>query len=126
LGAYRSAQRQFGAGVLRPKLPQPSFDIVQVMERVVQRMFEKSPDRVAVVANGDPTPPNVRASGGGPVSKTESLAVEVLDDRVGIFVTVGSRSSVDQLGASIPGYAGSSSLSACSTPMTCKAVTSRL
>jgi hypothetical protein len=88
--------------VLRPKLPQPSFDIVQVMERVVQRMFEKSPDRVAVVANGDPTPPNVRASGGGPVSKTESLAVEVLDDRVGIFVTVGSRSSVDQLGAIDP------------------------
>jgi hypothetical protein len=97
--ATESADRQFGAGVLRPKLAQPSFDIVQVMDRVVQRMFEKSPDRVVVVANGDPTPPHVRASGGGLVSKTESLAVEVLDDRVGIFVAVGSRSSVDQLGA---------------------------
>jgi adenylate cyclase len=31
------------------------------MDRVVQRMFEKSPDRVVVVANGDPTPPHVRA-----------------------------------------------------------------
>jgi hypothetical protein len=97
--ATMSAYRQFGAGVLRPKLPQPSFDIVQVMDRVVQRMFEKSPDRVVVVANGNPTPPHVRASGSGPVSKTESLAVEVLDDRVGIFVAVGSRGSVDQLGA---------------------------
>jgi hypothetical protein len=97
--AIMSADRQFGGGVLRPKLAQPSFDIVQMMDRVVQRMFEKSPDRVVVAANGDPTPPHVRASGSGPVSKTESLAVEVLDDRVGIFVAVGSRSSVDQLGA---------------------------
>ena len=62
-------------------------------------MFEKSPDRVVVVANGDPTPPLVRVNGSGPVSKTESLAIEVLDNRVGIFVAVGSRSSVDQLGA---------------------------
>ena len=85
--------------MLRPKLAQPSFDIVQVMDRVVQRMFEKSPDRVVVVANGDPTPPLVRVNGSGPVSKTESLAIEVLDNRVGIFVAVGSRSSVDQLGA---------------------------
>lgn len=62
-------------------------------------MFEKSSDRVAVVANGDSTPPLVRARRSGPVSKMESLSVELLDDCGGIFVSVGGRSSVDQLGA---------------------------
>ena len=65
----------------------------------MQRMFEKSSDRAAAVANGDPTPPHVRSCSSGQVSKTKSLAIEVLDDRIGIFVVVGGRRSVDQLGS---------------------------
>ena len=124
-GPARQCGRTVRGCLLCPQHSQAA-DVVEVMQRIVQRVFEQPPNRYPFVADRDPSAPVRCARPVGARSEPAGLATQIRDDGVGIFVVVCLGTRLISASVPIAGYAGSSSASACSTPKTCSAVMSRL
>jgi hypothetical protein len=77
--------------------------VIDVMERVVQRVFEKSADCASVVADRDASLPRGRARVNRHVSKAANLHIKLIDNRVPTLVAVTRRARLTfRAGASTP------------------------
>ena len=75
---------------------QAPLDVIEVMNGIVEGVFEQSPDRAPFLADGDSPAPVGRSRSSGAGGEMTSLAVELIDDDVGILLPVGRGTRFDQ------------------------------
>lgn len=82
---------------MRKQFRDPALDVIDVVQRVMQSVFQQPSDIASGISDGEATGPRDASGVAGQLRESDRLRVECLENLIGIRVAIHQRGGGDQI-----------------------------